>query len=44
MMESQSNTTHVEYAKLLPSYWEPPRLRELGKVPFELGRKQKGWA
>ncbi len=44
MMKSQRNWTHVEYAKFLPDYSEPPTLRELAKVPFELGCKQEGGA
>ncbi len=44
MMKSQRNKAHVEYRKFLPHYSEPLKLRELAKVPFELGCKQKGWA
>ena len=43
MTKSPSNTTYVEYAKLLPSYREPPKLRKLAKGSFEPGRKQEGW-
>jgi hypothetical protein len=44
MMKSQRNWTHVEYTKFLPDCLERLKLRELEKVPFELGCKQEGWA